>query len=73
MPDSTYKMVKIVGTSAEGHSQAIRNAVAKASQTLKGIGWFQVVEERGLVKDGAVQEFQVVLEIGFRLLDNPAD
>lgn len=71
MPENTYKMIKIVGTSPDSMSQAIKNAVTKASETLQGIGWFQVVETRGFVGDGVVKEFQVVVEIGFRLLGNP--
>jgi flavin-binding protein dodecin len=29
--------------------------------------WFEVVDERGKIKDGAVAEFQVTVKIGFRI------
>jgi flavin-binding protein dodecin len=65
--DNTFKIMEIVGTSDESYEQGIRNAIAKASQTLRHLDWFEVVSERGFIKDGKVGEFQVTLKIGFRL------
>ncbi|MEH6650225.1 MAG: dodecin [Motiliproteus sp.] len=67
MSDHTYKLVEVVGSSPDSSDQAIRNAIAKASDSLEHIGWFEVLESRGHVKDGLVAHFQVVLKVGFRL------
>ena len=67
MSDHTYKLVEIVGSSTDGSDTAIRNALAKAGETIKHIDWFQVVETRGHVVDGKVAHFQVTLKIGFRV------
>ncbi|AZG16192.1 MULTISPECIES: dodecin [Cupriavidus] len=67
MTDHTYKLVEIVGSSPDGSDQAIRNALAKAAETIKHIDWFEVVETRGHVQDGKVGHFQVTLKIGFRV------
>lgn len=67
MSNHTYKLVEIVGTSADGSDDAIRNALAKAGETIKHIDWFEVVETRGHVQDGKVAHFQVTLKIGFRV------
>jgi flavin-binding protein dodecin len=67
MSDHTYKLVEIVGSSSDGSDTAIRNALAKASETIKHIDWFQVVETRGHVVDSKVAHFQVTLKIGFRV------
>jgi flavin-binding protein dodecin len=67
MPDKTYKLIELVGVSDKSVQQAIRNAVTKASRSLKGLDWFEVTEVRGLVKEGQVSEFQVKLKVGFRL------
>ncbi|MCA3182282.1 MULTISPECIES: dodecin [unclassified Cupriavidus] len=67
MSDHTYKLVEIVGSSPDGSDQAIRNALAKAGETIKHIDWFEVVETRGHVADGKVGHFQVTLKIGFRV------
>ena len=67
MADHTYRIAELVGTSPHGVDAAIRNAVARANQTLRNIDWFEVAETRGHVKDGQVAHFQVTLKIGFRL------
>ena len=65
----TYKIIEIVGVSSESHQDAIKNAVSEASKTLKGLSWFEVVQMRGGIKEGKVEEYQVILKVGFRLLD----
>ena len=67
--DSVFKIIEIVGTSKESYEKAINNGIAKASETIEAISWFEVVQQRGAVKDGKVTEFQVVLKVGFKLLD----
>jgi flavin-binding protein dodecin len=64
---SVYKMVEVVGTSGTSVSDAIRGAVTRASQTLDDVSWFEVSEIRGQVSDGEITEYQVKLDIGFRL------
>jgi hypothetical protein len=66
---SIYKVIEIVGTSPDGFEKAIENAVQKASETVKAISWFEVVEQRGAVKGGQVTEYQVILKVGFKLVD----
>jgi flavin-binding protein dodecin len=69
MTGSTYKLTEIVGTSPTSFAEAVREGVKRASKTIRHIGWFEVVEERGLVKEGNVAEFQVTMKIGFKLED----
>ena len=70
MPDKTYKIVDVVGVSAESIHQAVRNAMDKASQTLRNIDWFEVKNIRGGVS-GKALHFQVEVRIGFRLEGGP--
>lgn len=69
MESRTYKLVEIVGVSTESYSEATKNAVTRASETLRGLGWFEVSELRGLIHDGQISEYQVTLKVGFRLED----
>ncbi|MGB8021060.1 MAG: dodecin [Candidatus Nanopelagicales bacterium] len=69
MTNRTYRLTDIVGTSPEGIDAAIRNGVARASQTIRHIDWFEVEEIRGYVRDGKVDHFQVEMKVGFRLED----
>ncbi len=70
--ERTFKKVEIVGVSDNGFTEATRNAVAKACQSLRNVGWFEVVEMRGLIDKGTVKEYQVTVKIGFRLEDQEA-
>jgi len=67
MPDKTFKVIELVGVSDKSYAEATKNAVAKASQTLRNLDWFEVVSQRGFIKKGKVAEFQVTLKVGFRL------
>lgn len=67
MSEHTYRVVEIVGTSPDGVDAAIRNGVSRASQTLRGLDWFEVQSVRGELADGQVAHFQVTLKVGFRL------
>jgi flavin-binding protein dodecin len=63
----TYKKIEIVGTSPVSFADAVKAAVKEASQSVRHMDWFEVVEMRGRLKDGEVAEFQVTLRIGFKL------
>ena len=69
MSEHTYRLIEVVGSSPTGIDDAIKEAVADASKTIRNIRWFQVVETRGHVENGAVAHFQVTLKIGFTLDD----
>ncbi|MEU4129345.1 dodecin [Streptomyces wuyuanensis] len=69
MSHHTYRVTEIVGTSHEGVDQAIRNGIARAGQTLRGLDWFEVTQVRGNIANGEIEHFQVGLKVGFRLED----
>lgn len=69
MPDHTYKIIELVGSSKIGTDDAIKNAIAKAALTVKHLDWFEVVETRGHILDGKIAHFQVTLKVGFRIED----
>ena len=63
----TYKMIQLVGSSPKSFAEAVRVAVEEASKSVRHMDWFEVCDQRGLIKDGGVAEFQVTLRIGFKL------
>jgi dodecin len=67
--DHTYKHIEITGSSETGTDDAIRNAIAKASKTVRNMHWFEVVSTRGYIETNAVHYWQVTIKIGFRLED----
>lgn len=70
MPDHTYRVTEIVGTSSNGVDDAIKGGIGRAAQTLRGLDWFEVTEIRGHIADGAVAHVQVTMKVGFRLEDS---
>ncbi len=69
MTNHTYRVTEIVGSSPEGVDQAIRNGIARASQTLRNLDWFEVTQVRGHIENGEIEHYQVGLKVGFRLED----
>lgn len=69
MSDATYKSIELVGTSTESYEDATDSAIERASETMRELRWFEVVEQRGHVEDGRVSEYQVRLRVWFHLDD----
>jgi flavin-binding protein dodecin len=69
MTDHVYKHLELTGSSAKSSDDAIRNALAKAAKTIRGLQWFEVTGTRGHIVDGKVAHWQVTLKIGFTLED----
>jgi dodecin len=67
MPNHTYSVSEIVGTSPDGVDQAIRNGLATAATTVRNMDWFEVVSIRGHLVQGEVDHVQVQMKIGFRI------
>jgi flavin-binding protein dodecin len=67
MQDKTYKLIELVGVSETSIEDGIQNAIGRANQTLKNLDWFEVIETRGLIQEGKVNQFQVKIKVGFRL------
>ncbi len=67
MSDHVYKVVELTGSSTESIEAAVRNAVKRASKTVRNMRWFEVTDTRGHIEDGEVAHWQVSLKIGFTL------
>jgi len=68
MTEHVYKKIEIVGSSKESIEAAIRNAIAKAGETVQNMRWFEVVDTRGYIEDGKLAYYQVTLKIGFHVM-----
>jgi flavin-binding protein dodecin len=69
LSDHIYKIVQLVGSAPGSVEDAIQNAIARASKSLKHLRWFEVLETRGQVEGGKVSHYQVTLKVGFTLDD----
>ncbi|HLS27076.1 MAG TPA: dodecin [Opitutales bacterium] len=67
MSDHIYKLVTLVGSSPVSSDDAVKNALERASKTIRNMRWFKVLETRGHIEEGKVGHWQVTIEIGFTL------
>ena len=64
----TFKLIELVGTSSKSFEEAVQSAVADASKSLRELAWFEVLEQRGRIRDGAVTEYQVKVHVAFKVV-----
>jgi flavin-binding protein dodecin len=67
MSDHIYKKLELVGSSTTSIEDAVTNAITRAQKTIRSMRWFEVVETRGHIEDGKVNEWQVTVKVGFTL------
>jgi len=64
---SVAKVTEIISSSSKSFDDAVENGIKRASKTLKGITGAWVADQKVTVKDGAVDEYRVVLKVTFIL------
>jgi dodecin len=64
-----YSVTEIAGSSEISHADAIEKAVERASKTLRHLAWLEVKEQRAEIVGSKIQNYQVVMKIGFRMED----
>lgn len=69
MSEHVYKQIELTGSSTQSIEHAIKNAVEKASRTLRHLHWFEVTDTRGYIENGQVIHWQVSLKVGLRIED----
>ncbi len=67
MSDHVYKKIELIGSSPSSIEEAVANAIARASQTVRNMRWFEVTETRGHIEDGKIGHWQVTVSVGFTL------
>jgi flavin-binding protein dodecin len=67
MSGHVYKQIEITGTSPDSIEDAIKNALAKASETVRNMRWMEVTDIRGNIQDNMLNVYQVTIKVGFSL------
>jgi flavin-binding protein dodecin len=62
-----YKSIELVGVSGQSFDDAVRVAVKRAGESMRGLQWLEVMDQRAYIKGGDVNEFQVKVRIWFEL------
>jgi len=67
MPESTYTVIQLVGTSNESWEKAAANAVERASKSLRDVRIAEVVElDMQLDAKGKVETYRAKLKLSFK-------
>ena len=64
---AVYKSLELVGTSPQGFDEAARTAVKRAGESMRDMEWMEVVEQRGYIAGGEINEYQVKVRVWFKL------
>ena len=68
MPDSTYKIIELVGTSKTSWEDAAKNAVQTASKSLKELRIAEVKELDLKVENGKVVAYRARVMVSFKYM-----
>ncbi len=69
MTEHTYRIIELAGSSEISHADAVENAIARASKTMRNLRWFEITQMRGEIEGGQIQHYQVTMKVGFTLED----
>ncbi|MDP6627418.1 MAG: dodecin family protein [Methanopyri archaeon] len=62
-----YKVIELIGTSEEGFSEAVRNALSDAEKSLHGIEYMDIGNARARVKDNKIVQYEVTVKVSFKV------
>ena len=66
MPDSTYKIIELVGTSAKSWEDAAKSAVETASKSLKELRIAEISELDMKIEGGKVVAYRARVKVSFK-------
>lgn len=66
MPESVYKVVELVGTSAESWEKAAAAAVNRASESLRDLRIAEVAELDMQIEEGRIVAYRAKVKVSFK-------
>ncbi len=66
MAESVYKVVELVGSSAESFEKAASVAVERAAKTLRDLRIAEVVAQDMQIENGKIKAYRVKLKVSFK-------
>jgi dodecin len=66
MPQSTYKVIELIGTSAKSWEEAAKVAVERAAEHLRELRVAEVVEQDIVITDGKVEGYRTKIKVSFK-------
>ena len=66
MPDSTYKIIELVGSSATSWEEAVNNAVTKAAESLRDLRICEVIKLDTKIEDSKIVAYRARVQLSFK-------
>lgn len=66
MPQSTYKVIELIGTSTKSWEEAAKAAVEKAAEHLRELRVAEVVEQDIVISNGKVEAYRTKVKVSFK-------
>ena len=66
MPESTYKVIELIGSSEKGWEEAVNNAVIKVSETIRDIRICEVLQLDTRIVDNEIVAYRARVKISFK-------
>jgi dodecin len=70
MPQSTYKVIELIGTSTKSWEEAAKAAIERASEHLRELRVAEVVEQDIVITDGKVEAYRTKVKVSFKYEDH---
>jgi flavin-binding protein dodecin len=66
MPQSTYKVIELIGTSTKSWEEAAKNAIERAAEHLRELRVAEVVEHDIVITNGKVEAYRTKVKVSFK-------
>lgn len=66
MPNSVYKIIELVGTSADSWEEAAKNAISTAAKSLKDLRIAEVVKQDIVIEEGKPIIYRTKVNLSFK-------
>ena len=66
MSDSVYKVIELVGSSTVSWEDAAKNAILKASKSLRDLRIAEVLSQDIHLKDGKIEFYRTKIKLSFK-------
>jgi len=67
MKNKVHKHIELTGSSTKSIENAVNVALKRAGKSVKKMGWFEIIETRGSIKENKVKQWQVTIKVGFTI------
>ena len=57
------RMIEVIGSSEVSYSEAVKSAVQQLIDAGEKVHFFEVIEQRGAVREGRFKEFQAKIKV----------